>query len=98
MVDAGLMERAELNSIAETQRRGRWSVPARRPTNHAMPPDFESCLERNRKAASFFASLAPSHQRQYMGWIASAKREETHERRVKEALKLLIAGEKLGMR
>ena len=49
-------------------------------------------------AANFFASLAPSYQRQFIGWITTAKREETRKRRLKEAMELLKRGEKLGMR
>jgi uncharacterized protein YdeI (YjbR/CyaY-like superfamily) len=63
-----------------------------------MPTEFESNLTKNKKAADFFASLAPSYQRQYRDWIASAKREETRARRIEKALRLLAAGEKLGMR
>jgi uncharacterized protein YdeI (YjbR/CyaY-like superfamily) len=98
MIDAGLMKPAGLKAITGAKRNGRWSVPARRPITPPMPPDFEARLQRNRKAASFFASLAPSYQRQYVGWIAAAKREETRERRIGEALNLLAAREKLGMR
>jgi uncharacterized protein YdeI (YjbR/CyaY-like superfamily) len=60
--------------------------------------NFASSLKKNKKAAEAFSSLAPSHQRQYTDWIASAKREETRARRIAEALKLLTASEKLGMR
>jgi len=76
MLDAGLMKSAGLRAIDEAKRNGRWSAPVRRPPAAPMPTEFESNLTKNKKAADFFASLAPSYQRQYRDWIASAKREE----------------------
>ena len=51
-----------------------------------------------KKAEAFFASLAPSYQRQFIGWIVTAKRKKTKERRLDESMELLGRGEKLGMR
>ncbi|MGH9255803.1 MAG: YdeI/OmpD-associated family protein [Vicinamibacterales bacterium] len=45
-----------------------------------------------------FERLAPSHRRQYIGWIDSAKRAETRARRLKEAIRLLAAGKPLGLK
>jgi uncharacterized protein YdeI (YjbR/CyaY-like superfamily) len=55
-------------------------------------------LKRNKKASTFFVSLAPSYQRQFIAWIATAKRPETKKHRLDEAIELLKRGEKLGMR
>jgi uncharacterized protein YdeI (YjbR/CyaY-like superfamily) len=98
MLDTGLMKPTGLRAIEEAKRNGHWAAPVRRPPACPISPEFESHLRKNEKAAEFFASLAPSCQRRYRDWIASAKREETRARRIEEALKLLAAGEKLGMR
>jgi uncharacterized protein YdeI (YjbR/CyaY-like superfamily) len=45
-----------------------------------------------------FEGLAPSHRRRYIGWIESAKHEETKARRLNEAIRLLIAGKSLGLK
>lgn len=45
-----------------------------------------------------FSKLAPSHQRRYTGWIMEAKKEETRERRLSEAIQLLKKGRLLGMK
>jgi uncharacterized protein YdeI (YjbR/CyaY-like superfamily) len=63
-----------------------------------MPAEFKTQLADNPKAASFFASLTRSYQQQYIGWIATAKRPETRQRRVVEAISLLEDGKKLGMK
>jgi hypothetical protein len=43
-------------------------------------------------------SLPPSHQREYAEWITSAKKAETRDRRVAEAVKMLALGRKTPMR
>jgi uncharacterized protein YdeI (YjbR/CyaY-like superfamily) len=62
-----------------------------------LPRYIERGIKRNRAAWKFFQSLAPSHRRRYIGWIDSARREETKARRLQEAIKMLTAGEKLGL-
>jgi uncharacterized protein YdeI (YjbR/CyaY-like superfamily) len=36
-----------------------------------------------------FAALAPSHQNEYLRWIAEAKRPATRARRIEQAVKML---------
>lgn len=74
------------------------SGDAPRPPASEVPPYIEERLKTNRRAWSFFEQLAPSYRRAYIGWIDSAKREETKERRLREAVKLLAAGKKLGLK
>jgi uncharacterized protein YdeI (YjbR/CyaY-like superfamily) len=45
-----------------------------------------------------FSRLAPSHRRNYVRWVDSAKRQETRERRLAEAVALLEKNRKLGMK
>jgi uncharacterized protein YdeI (YjbR/CyaY-like superfamily) len=45
-----------------------------------------------------FRSLAPSFRRNYIGWIMDAKREETRQRRLREAVSLLEQNKKLGLK
>lgn len=47
----------------------------------AIPDDLEAVLAANSKAARAFAALPPSHQREYLKWIAEAKKPETRRRR-----------------
>ena len=63
-----------------------------------MPYELACALKQHERAASIYVALAPSHQRAYRDWIASAKREETRARRSKEAIKLLLRGARLGLR
>jgi uncharacterized protein YdeI (YjbR/CyaY-like superfamily) len=62
-------------------------------------PDFIIAeLNQNPEAEKIFNDLAPSYKLQFMGWIMSAKKKETQIRRLKEAIGLLEAGKKLGMK
>jgi uncharacterized protein YdeI (YjbR/CyaY-like superfamily) len=63
-----------------------------------IPGYIQEALRKRPKARSFFESLAPSYRRMYVGWIDSAKREETKRRRLQEAVRLLAAGKKLGLK
>lgn len=59
-----------------------------------MPEFFAKALKTNRKAASFYESLAPTYQREYRVWLSTAKREETREQRLEQTLRALAAGRK----
>ena len=63
-----------------------------------LPRYIEETLKTDPAAWKFFEQLAPSYRRGYIGWIDSAKRKETKEKRLHEAMGLLSAGKKLGMK
>jgi uncharacterized protein YdeI (YjbR/CyaY-like superfamily) len=55
-------------------------------------------LRKNRKAHENFNRLAFGYRKMYVGWISSAKREETRLRRLEEAIGLLEQNKKLGLK
>ncbi|MGB9180539.1 MAG: YdeI/OmpD-associated family protein [Pyrinomonadaceae bacterium] len=64
----------------------------------ALPQYLKKALMTNKAAWENFKRLAPSHQRNYVRWITAAKKEETRQRRMQEAIQLLARNEKLGMK
>ena len=74
------------------------SGDAPRPPIDELPPYIDRALRSNRLAWNTFEHLAPSYRRAYIAWIDAAKREETKEKRLHEALGLLAAGHKLGLK
>jgi uncharacterized protein YdeI (YjbR/CyaY-like superfamily) len=74
------------------------SGDAPRPVALELPSDLETELQANPRAWQNFERLAPSYKRMYVAWISSAKREETRMRRLCEAIELLVAGKKLGLK
>jgi uncharacterized protein YdeI (YjbR/CyaY-like superfamily) len=63
-----------------------------------LPEYIEEALIANPKAKQYFDQLAPSYRRAYLGWIDSAKRDETKQKRLAEAVEMLAAGKKLGLK
>ena len=74
------------------------SGDAPRPSVLVCPSYIEKTLKADPRAWQYFEQLAPSYRRAYIGWIDSAKRQETKEKRLREALGLLAAGKKLGLK
>ena len=74
------------------------SGDAPRPSAVELPPYIEEALMADARAWKNFQQLAPSYRRAYIGWIESAKRQETKQKRLGEAVVKLVAGEKLGMK
>ena len=97
MLRAGQMAEAGRRAVEQAKRNGKWTEAAQ-PIDLSMPAELADALKRNKKAAAHFESLAPSYRRQYIGWITTAKRQETRLRRLDEAMGLLELGKKLGMR
>jgi uncharacterized protein YdeI (YjbR/CyaY-like superfamily) len=77
---------------------GRTVAPPPHATFDAVPGYIERALQAEPKAWAHFQRLAPSYRRAYLGWIDTAKREETKQRRLREAVALLAAGRKLGLK
>jgi len=70
----------------------RFEMPA------TLPRYIQTALRKQPAAWRYFEGLAPSHRRRYIGWIESAKREDTKTRRLREAIRLLTAGKPLGLK
>ncbi|MDH5462439.1 MAG: YdeI/OmpD-associated family protein [Candidatus Bathyarchaeota archaeon] len=98
MIKEGKMTQAGLVKIREAKKSGEWfkTPPVR--TALVIPPYMKEALAENKKAQENFNDLAKSYKRQFVGWINSAKREETRRRRLAEAIRLLEKNEKLGMK
>lgn len=56
------------------------------------PDDLAAALAKNRKAQTTFDAFAPSHRRDYVEWITEAKRDETRQRRLAQAIEWMAEG------
>lgn len=74
------------------------SGDAPRPSVSVIPAYIAEALKTDPPAWQNFEQLPPSYRRAYVGWIESAKRKETKEKRLREAVSLLAAGKKLGLK
>jgi hypothetical protein len=57
-----------------------------------VPPELAAALAAEPVAAKAFEGLAYSHRKEYAAWVADAKREETRQRRVAQAVERLREG------
>jgi uncharacterized protein YdeI (YjbR/CyaY-like superfamily) len=71
---------------------------ARKAFPSKIPRYIRLALKGHPAAWSHFESLAPSYRRMYIGWIDSARQQETKTRRLQEAIRLLAAGKRLGLK
>lgn len=78
--------------------RGYDTRPARFQMPATIPQHIQAAFKKHPAAWRYFEGLTPSQRRQYIGWIQSAKREETRARRLKEAIRLLKRGQPLGLK
>jgi uncharacterized protein YdeI (YjbR/CyaY-like superfamily) len=58
------------------------------------PADFAKLLRKSKSANAFFENLSFTNKKEYVGWITSAKREDTRMRRLEAAVGKLEAGKK----
>ena len=56
------------------------------------PTEFTAALKKNKKASAVFAAFSPSCKREYIEWIADAKRPETRDKRIATAIEWIAEG------
>jgi uncharacterized protein YdeI (YjbR/CyaY-like superfamily) len=98
MIVQGRMTKAGLELVNRAKQKGQWnrSSPTKRETS--IPEYIQDALRTSEKALTDFTKLAPSYRRQYIGWVDSAKKEETRRKRLAEVIGVLERNEKLGMK
>ena len=97
LISQGKMTKAGLTKIEAAKANGSWDKLVEFEENPAMPVELEAALSKNQKAKDHFDKMAPSHRKQYLWWISSAKKEETRLRRIHETVKRVAEGRSPGM-
>jgi len=98
MIKEGRMTEVGMAKIREAQNSGEWFKTAPIRKELTFPLDLHKQLAANKKALDNFNRLANGYKRLFVRWITSAKKEETRQRRLMEAIKLLEQNKKLGMK
>ena len=57
-----------------------------------VPSELTAALKKNKMATKVFSEFSSSCKREYADWIAQAKRPETKQRRVKQAIEWIAQG------
>ena len=71
---------------------------APKPKIPELPGYIGAAFKTDHKAWTFFQALSARNRRDFVVWIHMAKRPETRERRIREAIGLLSRGRKLGLK
>jgi uncharacterized protein YdeI (YjbR/CyaY-like superfamily) len=58
------------------------------------PPELDSALSANPAARATFDGFPPSCRREYVEWVIQAKRPETRERRIAQAIEWMAEGKR----
>jgi uncharacterized protein YdeI (YjbR/CyaY-like superfamily) len=66
-------------------------VKAPKPAPKASP-EFVVALKKNKKASAVFEAFSPSCKREYVEWIAEAKRDDTRDKRIAQAVEWIAEG------
>jgi uncharacterized protein YdeI (YjbR/CyaY-like superfamily) len=69
-----------------------------RPVIPELPNYIAKAIKANAAAWGCFRELSRRNRRDFVVWIHMAKRPDTREKRIREALALLAAGKKLGLK
>lgn len=96
LIKQGRMSEAGLAKVKEAKANGEWQRATLLENTTNIPPDLRHALTANRQARRNFESLAPSHKKQFIYWITSAKTDVTRQRRIQETVRLVAENKKLG--
>ena len=87
---------AYVKKAAALNAQGVKASPARKaaaPKAAPVPtPEFAAALRKSKAATATFKAFPPGQQREYVEWIAEAKREDTRDRRIAQAVEWLAEG------
>ena len=97
MIRAGKMRKPGMDKVDEAKKNGEWDAAYAVKDDIHMPPGLKEALRKNRKAEENFYNFAPSYRRNYIRWVADAKRDETMNRRIKEVVERAEKNIKPGM-
>ena len=98
MIEEGEMTQAGLLVFNQRQTYDKEILKAMGESEIPLTPEIEKALRVNKKAWDNFINLAPGYKKQYAGWLRNAKKRETLEKRLEEAIELLTENKKLGMK
>ena len=59
-----------------------------------LPDDFATALAAQGPAKDHFEAFAPSHRREYLEWVTTAKAEATRAKRIAQAVEWIAEGRK----
>ena len=94
LIASGEMKPAGLKAIEAAKQDGRWEAAYESQKNISVPEDFQSALEKNKKAKAFFVTLNSANRYSFLFRLQTAKKAETRKKRIRQFVEMLEKGEK----
>ena len=95
LIASGEMKPAGLKAVEAAKQDGRWDAAYASQKTIVVPADFQSALEKNRKAKAFFETLTGSRRYAFLFRIETAKKAETRGKRIRQFVEMLEKGKTL---
>jgi len=96
LIASGEMKLSGLKAVEAAKLDGRWAAAYSSQKNMEVPADFQSALNKNKKAKAFFETLTGSRRYSFLLRIETAKKAETREKRIRQFVEMLAKGEMFG--
>jgi uncharacterized protein YdeI (YjbR/CyaY-like superfamily) len=93
LIKSKRMKPAGHAAIAAAQHDGRWEQAYDAQSTASVPADLQRALDRNRKAAAFFATLKGRNRYAVLYRVQSPKKPETRARRIEQFVEMLARHE-----
>jgi len=93
LIASGEMKPAGLKAVEAAKQDGRWAAAYSSQKNMEVPADFQSALNKNKKAKAFFETLTSARRYSFLFRIETAKKAETREKRIRQFVEMLECGE-----
>jgi uncharacterized protein YdeI (YjbR/CyaY-like superfamily) len=95
LIDEGRMQPAGLAEVERAKADGRWDAAYEASSTATVPPDLQTALDADKKAAAFFAKLDARNRFAILFRTQGAKKPETRARRIAQFVEMLAKGEKI---
>lgn len=95
LIKSGEMKPAGLKAIEAAKMDGRWAKAYDSQKNISVPRDFQSVLDKNKKAKAFFGTLKSAERYSFLFRIHTAKKLETRAKLIQKFVEMLAKNEKI---
>jgi uncharacterized protein YdeI (YjbR/CyaY-like superfamily) len=95
LIADGKMTSAGLTKIEQAKESGYWDKAYTNKIKDELPVDLLEALQKDKKALDNFQHFANTYQNMYVGWVNSAKNNETRKRRIDKIVEQARRNKKL---
>jgi len=95
LIASGDMKAAGLAAIENAKKHGRWDAAYDSPSKAVVTEDFQSALDANPTARSFFTTLDRQNRYAILWRIQTVKKAETRARKIQQFIEMLKKGGKI---